>query len=84
MFAFFERLHRVAVPPKLPEAPPGALAFYWHSVADAKALFTGLFVAGFFVALIDAATPSSSAQSCRSSRRAARRTFSRNYGRRSH
>ncbi len=57
MFAFFERLHRVAVPPKLPEAPPGALAFYWHSVADAKALFTGLFVAGFFVALIDAATP---------------------------
>jgi ATP-binding cassette subfamily B multidrug efflux pump len=43
----------------VPEAPPprGLLGFYWYFVAQARALFAALFVAGMAVALLDLAIP---------------------------
>ena len=57
MFALFERLLKPAVAPETPEPPPGLVAFYWHFARQAKPLFAALFVAGFFVAILDTLVP---------------------------
>jgi ATP-binding cassette subfamily B multidrug efflux pump len=68
-FRLFERLiDPVAAPgthasrlfgTPVPEAPPPKTlaGFYWHFIAQAKALFAALFFAGLTVALLDAAIP---------------------------
>src|SRR5215467_1719526 len=43
--------------PHNPEPPSGLVAFFWHYARQAKDLFIGLFVAGFFVALLDSLIP---------------------------
>jgi ATP-binding cassette subfamily B multidrug efflux pump len=57
MFHLFER----SLPPTSVTGsaapPPGLLAFYWHYTRQAKALFIGLFAAGFVAALLDVAIP---------------------------
>ena len=57
MFALFERLLKPTLPPEHPEPPAGLMGFYWHYARQAKGLFIGLFVAGFFVALLDSMIP---------------------------
>jgi ATP-binding cassette subfamily B multidrug efflux pump len=57
MFGHFERLLKPTDIPAHPEPPAGLIAFYWHYLRQAKGLFTGLFVAGFAVALLDATVP---------------------------
>jgi len=57
MFALFERLLQPTETPDHPEPPPGLVAFYWHYARQAKGLFIGLFVAGFFVAVLDSLIP---------------------------
>jgi ATP-binding cassette subfamily B multidrug efflux pump len=57
MFARFERLLTPTGVPERPEPPPGLIAFFWHFARQAKGLFIGLFVAGFFVALLDSLIP---------------------------
>src|SRR5438552_17238447 len=57
MFALLERLLKPTAPPQHPEPPPGLVAFYWHFARQAKGLFIALFVAGFFVALLDSMIP---------------------------
>ncbi len=56
MFRFFERKLPITVPGTA-EPPPGLIAFYWYFARQAKALFVGLFVAGFAVALLDITIP---------------------------
>jgi ATP-binding cassette subfamily B multidrug efflux pump len=68
-FRLFERLvDPVAAPgtrasrlfgTPVPDAPPPKTlaGFYWHFIAQAKALFAALFFAGLTVALLDAAIP---------------------------
>ncbi|HXC27045.1 MAG TPA: ABC transporter ATP-binding protein [Stellaceae bacterium] len=62
MFSFFERL--IEPTEKPPEAPPPELGsphalirFYWHFVRQVPGLLALLFVAGFIVAMCDAAIP---------------------------
>src|SRR5579872_338399 len=62
MFRFFE--HLVEPTEKPPDTPPpelgsphALLRFYWHFVRQVPKLLAGLFVAGFIVALCDAAIP---------------------------
>jgi ATP-binding cassette, subfamily B, multidrug efflux pump len=57
MFAFFERLLTPTAAPEHPEPPGGLVAFFWHFARQAKGLFIGLFIAGFFVALLDSMIP---------------------------
>src|SRR5476649_1648356 len=57
MFSFFERLLAPTAAPEHPQPPPGLVAFFWHYARQAKGLFIGLFVAGFFVALLDSLIP---------------------------
>ncbi len=57
MFAVFERLLKATDSPERPVPPPGLVAFYWFYAKQAKALFAGLFVTGFMVALLDAMVP---------------------------
>jgi ATP-binding cassette, subfamily B, multidrug efflux pump len=57
MFAFFERLLTPTAAPDHPEPPVGLIAFYWHFARQAKALFIGLFAAGFAVAVLDSLIP---------------------------
>jgi ATP-binding cassette subfamily B multidrug efflux pump len=57
MFAWFERKLLPTLPPQHPEPPAGLMAFYWHYARQAKGLFVALFVAGFFVALLDSMIP---------------------------
>src|SRR5256885_7721906 len=57
MFSLFERLLKPTFPPEHPEPPAGLIGFYWHYARQAKGLFIGLFVAGFFVALLDSMIP---------------------------
>src|SRR5438552_1575094 len=57
MFSLFERLLKPTLPPEHPEPPAGLIGFYWHYARQAKGLFIGLFVAGFFVALLDSMIP---------------------------
>jgi ATP-binding cassette subfamily B multidrug efflux pump len=57
MFSFFERLLAPTAAPQNPEPPSGLVAFFWHYARQAKGLFIGLFVAGFFVALLDSLIP---------------------------
>ena len=57
MFGLFERLLKPTEMPEHPEPPPGLVAFYWHFARQAKGLLIGLFVAGFFVALLDSMIP---------------------------
>jgi ATP-binding cassette subfamily B multidrug efflux pump len=57
MFAFFERLLTPTSAPEHPEPPGGLVAFFWHFARQAKGLFIGLFIAGFFVALLDSMIP---------------------------
>src|SRR5262245_63422628 len=57
MFSFFERLLVPTAAPQHPEPPSGLVAFFWHYARQAKGLFIGLFVAGFFVALLDSLIP---------------------------
>jgi ATP-binding cassette subfamily B multidrug efflux pump len=57
MFAWFERRLNPTAMPVHPEPPPGLIAFYWHYARQAKALFAGLFAAGFAVALLDSLIP---------------------------
>src|SRR5262245_47156851 len=57
MFSFFERLLAPTAAPEHPEPPSGLVAFFWHYARQAKGLFIGLFVAGFFVALLDSLIP---------------------------
>jgi ATP-binding cassette subfamily B multidrug efflux pump len=57
MFSFFERLLAPTAAPENPEPPPGLVAFFWHYARQAKGLFIGLFVAGFFVAILDSLIP---------------------------
>ena len=57
MFSFFERLLAPTAAPENPEPPTGLVAFFWHYARQAKGLFIGLFVAGFFVALLDSLIP---------------------------
>ena len=57
MFSFFERLLAPTAAPENPEPPSGLVAFFWHYARQAKGLFIGLFVAGFFVALLDSLIP---------------------------
>ena len=57
LFRYFESLlEPTALPPQ--GAPPSGLgAFYWHYARQARGLVAALFVAGFFVALIDTTIP---------------------------
>ncbi len=57
MFSFFERLVAPTAVPEHPQPPAGLIAFFWHYARQAKWLFVGLFVAGFFVAVLDAMIP---------------------------
>jgi ATP-binding cassette subfamily B multidrug efflux pump len=57
MFGLFERLLKPTGIPKRPEPPAGLVDFYWHYARQAKGLFIGLFVAGFFVAVLDSLIP---------------------------
>ena len=57
MFSYFERLLAPTAAPENPEPPSGLVAFFWHYARQAKGLFIGLFVAGFFVALLDSLIP---------------------------
>ena len=57
MFGLFERLLKPTEMHEHPEPPPGLVAFYWHFARQAKGLLIGLFVAGFFVALLDSTIP---------------------------
>ena len=57
MFSFFERLLTPTSAPEHPEPPGGLVAFFWHFARQAKGLFIGLFIAGFFVALLDSMIP---------------------------
>src|SRR5215510_9209770 len=57
MFSYFERLLAPTAAPEHPEPPSGLVAFFWHYARQAKGLFIGLFVAGFFVALLDSLIP---------------------------
>src|SRR5262245_37733044 len=57
MFSFFERLLVPTAAPQHPEPPSGLVAFFWHYARQAKGLFVGLFVAGFFVAILDSLIP---------------------------
>src|SRR5215510_11789447 len=57
MFALFERLLKPTALPEHPEPPPGLVGFYWHFARQAKGLLIGLFIAGFFVALLDSLIP---------------------------
>ncbi|MSO77610.1 MAG: ABC transporter ATP-binding protein [Alphaproteobacteria bacterium] len=57
LWQFFERrLERAATPSEQPPAD-GLLAFYWYYVRQARALLAALFVAGFFMAALDATIP---------------------------
>src|SRR5262249_1441194 len=57
MFALFERLLKPTAMPEHPEPPSGLIGFYWHFSAQAKGLLSGLFVAGFLVAVLDSLIP---------------------------
>jgi ATP-binding cassette subfamily B multidrug efflux pump len=57
MFTLVERLLKPTENPTQPEPPPGLVAFFWHFARQARGLFIGLFVAGFFVALLDSMIP---------------------------
>jgi ATP-binding cassette subfamily B multidrug efflux pump len=57
MFSLFERLLKPTEMPEHPEPPPGLVGFYWHFAKQVKGLLIGLFVAGFFVALLDSLIP---------------------------
>jgi ATP-binding cassette subfamily B multidrug efflux pump len=57
MFSRFEKLLTPTEVPERPEPPPGLVAFFWHFARQARGLFIGLFVAGFFVALLDSLIP---------------------------
>ena len=57
MFKLFERWVKVTALPRQSEPPPGLIAFYWHFARQTKAVFIGLFAAGFAVALIDVMVP---------------------------
>ena len=57
MFRFFESLlDPTALPPDAPP-PQGLAAFYWHYARQARRLVVALFVAGFFVAVLDTTIP---------------------------
>src|SRR5712692_3022625 len=57
VFRFFEGLlDPTALPPQGPP-PAGLAAFYWYYARQARGLVAALFVAGFFVALIDTTIP---------------------------
>ena len=69
MLKFFERLLEPTEPP--PDAPPPTLdsphavwRFYWHFVRQIPGPLAALFTTGFFVAITDARSRSSSAGSC--------------------
>ncbi|GLK67684.1 ABC transporter ATP-binding protein [Hansschlegelia plantiphila] len=57
MFRFFENLIDPTATPERPEPPSGLIAFYWHFLRQAKALFAGLLGAGLLLALGDASVP---------------------------
>ena len=57
MFTLFERLLKPTDTPVQTEPPAGLTAFFWHFARQAKGLFVALFVAGFFVALLDTTDP---------------------------
>jgi ATP-binding cassette subfamily B multidrug efflux pump len=57
MFRLFEQALSPTAEVDLADPPAGLIAFYWHFVRQAKGLFIGLFVAGLFVALLDATIP---------------------------
>jgi ATP-binding cassette subfamily B multidrug efflux pump len=57
MFSFFERLLAPTAAPEHPQPPAGLIAFFWHYARQAKWLFVGLFIAGFFVAVLDSMIP---------------------------
>ncbi len=57
MFRLFESLLQpTALPPDAPP-PTGLAAFYWHYARQARGLLTGLFCAGFLVAVLDSLIP---------------------------
>ncbi len=57
IFGFFESLlEPTALPPETPP-PAGLSAFYWHYGRQVRGLVVVLFVAGSFVALLDATIP---------------------------
>jgi ATP-binding cassette subfamily B multidrug efflux pump len=57
MFTWFEKALKPTELPDNPEPPASLAGFYWHFARQAKGLFALLFVAGFVVALLDAAIP---------------------------
>jgi ATP-binding cassette subfamily B multidrug efflux pump len=57
MFRLFENTLNPTGKPAETEPPASLVAFYWHFARQAKGLFVALFVAGFIVAVLDAAIP---------------------------
>jgi ATP-binding cassette, subfamily B, multidrug efflux pump len=57
LLQFFERLLEPTAPPADVSPPTSLLGFYWHFARQARGLLVGLFVAGFFVALLDTTIP---------------------------
>jgi ATP-binding cassette subfamily B multidrug efflux pump len=57
MFRYFESLIDPTATPERPEPPARLVAFYWHFLRQAKALFGGLLIAGLCLALADASVP---------------------------
>ena len=57
MFGLFERLLKPTAISEAAAPPAGLIAFYWHFAKQGKLLFAALFVAGFFVALLDTMVP---------------------------
>src|SRR6185503_20127572 len=57
MFRLFEKALNPTEPPAQSQPPAALVAFYWHFARQAKGLLVALFVAGFIVAVLDAAIP---------------------------
>ncbi|MBI3433793.1 MAG: ABC transporter ATP-binding protein [Proteobacteria bacterium] len=57
MFRLFENALNPTEMPRQPEPPADLIGFYWHYARQSKALFGGLFLAGFAVALLDSLIP---------------------------
>src|SRR3569623_601494 len=57
MFARFEKVLTPTATTGAQAPPPGLIAFNWHFVQQAKALFIALFAIGFVVAMLDILIP---------------------------
>jgi ATP-binding cassette subfamily B multidrug efflux pump len=57
LFRFFESLLEPTALPPQASPPAGLVAFYWYYARQARGPVAALFVAGFFVALIDTTIP---------------------------